>query len=49
MGDHVVIINAEKVKMTGKKWNNRVILTDIRSGQRELLLRKSAKKTQHAW
>lgn len=23
MGDHVVVINAEKVRMTGKKWDNR--------------------------
>jgi len=27
MGDHVVVINAEKVRMTGKKFNNRVIFT----------------------
>jgi large subunit ribosomal protein L13 len=26
-GDHVVVINAEKVRMTGKKWNDRVIFT----------------------
>jgi large subunit ribosomal protein L13 len=25
MGDHVVVINAEKVKMTGKKWDNRLM------------------------
>lgn len=25
MGDHVIVINAEKVKMTGKKWTDRVI------------------------
>lgn len=24
-GDHVIVINAEKVRMTGKKWTNRVI------------------------
>ncbi len=26
-GDHVIVINAEKVRMTGKKWDNRVLLT----------------------
>lgn len=26
-GDNVVVINAEKVKMTGKKWTDRVIFT----------------------
>ncbi|MFZ6001941.1 MAG: 50S ribosomal protein L13 [Bacteroidota bacterium] len=38
MGDHVVVINAEKVRMTGKKWNNRVIFTysGYPGGQREL-------------
>lgn len=38
MGDHVVVINADKVRMTGKKWNNRVIFTysGYPGGQREL-------------
>lgn len=38
MGDHVVVINAEKVKMTGKKWTDRVIFTysGYPGGQREL-------------
>ena len=37
-GDHVVVINAEKVRMTGKKWTNRVIFTHsgYPGGQREL-------------
>ena len=37
MGDHVIVINAEKVKMTGKKWNDRVIFTHTGypGGQRE--------------
>lgn len=37
-GDHVVVINAEKVKMTGRKWNSRVIFTysGYPGGQREL-------------
>jgi large subunit ribosomal protein L13 len=37
-GDHVVVINAEKVRMTGKKWSNRVIFTHsgYPGGQREL-------------
>lgn len=36
-GDHVVVINAEKVKMTGKKWTDRVIFTHsgYNGGQRE--------------
>ncbi len=25
MGDHVIVLNAEKVRMTGKKWTDRVI------------------------
>ena len=25
MGDHVIVINAEKVRMTGKKWTDRVV------------------------
>lgn len=38
MGDHVVVINAEKVKMTGKKWSNKLIFTysGYPGGQREL-------------
>jgi len=36
-GDHVIVINAEKVKMTGKKWNDRVLYTHsgYPGGQRE--------------
>lgn len=36
-GDNVVVINAEKVKMTGKKWTSRVIFTHsgYPGGQRE--------------
>jgi large subunit ribosomal protein L13 len=36
-GDHVIVINAEKVKMTGKKWTQRVIFTHsgYPGGQRE--------------
>lgn len=38
MGDHVVVINADKVKMTGKKWNDRVLFSysGYPGGQREL-------------
>ncbi|MBK5278452.1 MAG: 50S ribosomal protein L13 [Bacteroidia bacterium] len=37
-GDHVVVINAEKVKLTGKKETNRVLFTysGYPGGQREL-------------
>ena len=36
-GDHVIVINAEKVRMTGKKWTDRVIFTHSAypGGQRE--------------
>jgi large subunit ribosomal protein L13 len=36
-GDHVIVINAEKVKLTGKKWTDRVIFTHsgFNGGQRE--------------
>lgn len=36
-GDHVIVINAEKVKMTGKKWTDRVLFTHsgYNGGQRE--------------
>ena len=38
MGDHVIVINADKVKMTGKKWTDRVIFTysGYPGGQKEL-------------
>ena len=37
-GDNVIIINAEKVKLTGKKWTDRVYLrhTGYPGGQREM-------------
>ncbi len=36
-GDHVIVINAEKVRMTGKKWTDRVIFTHsgYNGGQKE--------------
>lgn len=36
-GDHVIVINAEKIKMTGKKWTDRVLFTHsgYPGGQRE--------------
>ncbi len=49
-GDHVIIINADKVRLTGKKWTDRVYLnfTGYPGGQRELsperLLQKSYNK-----
>lgn len=38
MGDHVVVINADKVKMTGRKWTDRIIFTysGYPGGQKEL-------------
>ena len=37
-GDNVIIINADKVKLTGKKWTDRVYLryTGYPGGQREM-------------
>lgn len=37
-GDNVIIINADKVQLTGKKWTDRVYLnfTGYPGGQREL-------------
>ena len=37
-GDNVIIINADKVKLTGNKWNSRVYLsyTGYPGGQREI-------------
>lgn len=36
-GDHVIVINAEKIKMTGRKWTDRVLFTHsgFPGGQRE--------------
>jgi large subunit ribosomal protein L13 len=46
MGDHVVVINADKVRMTGKKWSNRVIFTysGYPGGQRELSPKEISEK-----
>jgi len=46
MGDHVVIINADKVKMTGKKWNNRRIFTysGYPGGQRQMSPKEISEK-----
>ena len=47
-GDNVIIINADKVKLTGNKWNDRVYVryTGFPGGQREMtpaqLLQKGA-------
>jgi large subunit ribosomal protein L13 len=37
-GDHVVVINAEKVRLTGKKWDDKVYLrhTTYPGGQRSM-------------
>ena len=49
-GDNVIIINADKVQLTGNKWNDRVYLshTGYPGGQREItpakLLEKSPEK-----
>ncbi|MFV0417687.1 MAG: 50S ribosomal protein L13 [Dysgonomonas sp.] len=52
-GDNVIIINAEKVVLTGNKWNDRVYLryTGYPGGQREatpaVLLEKGADRLVH--
>lgn len=52
-GDNVIIINAEKVVLTGNKWNDRVYLryTGYPGGQRETtpaqLLEKGADRLMH--
>lgn len=49
-GDNVIIINADKVKLTGKKWTDRVYLsyTGYPGGQRDItparLMQKSPEK-----
>ena len=49
-GDNVIIINADKVKLTGKKWTDRVYLSDTGypGGQRDItparLMQKSPEK-----
>lgn len=49
-GDYVIIINADKVKLTGKKWTDRIYLnyTGYPGGQREItperLMQKSFNK-----
>ncbi|MDU1906091.1 MAG: 50S ribosomal protein L13 [Dysgonomonas sp.] len=52
-GDNVIIINADKVVLTGNKWNERVYLryTGYPGGQREMtpavLLEKGADRLMH--
>jgi large subunit ribosomal protein L13 len=49
-GDNVIVVNAEKVQLTGNKWNDRIYLrhTGYPGGQREMtpaqLLDKGAEK-----
>ena len=49
-GDNVIVINAEKVQLTGNKWNDRIYLshTGYPGGQREItpakLMAKSSDK-----
>ncbi len=46
-GDNVIIINAEKVKLTGKKWTDRIYLrhTGYPGGQREMTPEQMLKKS----
>ena len=54
-GDNVIVINADKVKLTGKKWNDRVFFSHsgFPGGQREttpaeMFAKDPAKLVQHA-
>ena len=49
-GDNVIIINADKVKLTGNKWNGRVYLsyTGYPGGQREITPAKLSAKPNGA-
>ncbi len=46
-GDNVIIINADKVKLTGNKWTDRIYLsyTGYPGGQREMTPARLIKKT----
>ena len=46
-GDHVIVINADKVKLTGKKWDDRVYLsyTGYPGGQRSITPRQLKAKS----
>lgn len=49
-GDHVIVINAEKVALTGKKWTDREYLsyTGYPGGQRSITPRNLLEKHPHA-
>jgi len=49
-GDNVIVINAEKVKLTGKKWTDRVYLsyTGYPGGQRSITPKALLEKHPHA-
>jgi large subunit ribosomal protein L13 len=46
MGDHVIVINADKVKMTGKKWTNRRLFfySGYPGGQKQLTPKQISEK-----
>lgn len=45
-GDHVIVINAEKVRLTGDKWNSKKYIrhTGYPGGQREILAKNLVQK-----
>ncbi|MBP3353971.1 MAG: 50S ribosomal protein L13 [Bacteroidales bacterium] len=47
-GDNVIIINADKVKLTGKKWSDKIYLnyTGYPGGQREITPAKLMQKSE---
>ncbi|MDN5215927.1 50S ribosomal protein L13 [Fulvivirgaceae bacterium BMA12] len=46
-GDHVIVINADKVKLSGKKWDDRVYLsyTGYPGGQKQITPRQLKEKS----
>ena len=50
-GDNVIVLNADKIKLTGDKWNKKTYIrhTGYPGGQRSLTAGESTKKIQLDW
>ena len=50
-GDNVIVLNADKIKLTGDKWNNKTYIrhTGYPGGQRSLTASEIHEKIQRAW
>lgn len=46
-GDHVIVVNADKIKLTGKKWDNKIYLSHsgYPGGQKETTPRRLKEKS----